>query len=56
MSRLVIVANRVPDPRERGATAGGGVERGQDRLAIKISDNVSGKFLTRDVNFPVKAS
>ena len=30
MSRLVIVANRVPDPRERGATAGG--------LAIGLKD------------------
>ncbi len=30
MGRLVIVANRVPDPRERGATAGG--------LAVALSD------------------
>ncbi len=30
MSRLVIVANRVPDPRERGATAGG--------LAVALKD------------------
>jgi len=29
---------------------------GQYRLAIKISDKVSGKVLTRDVNFTVKAS
>lgn len=29
---------------------------GQYRLAIKISDKVSGKVLTRDVNFSVKAS
>ena len=29
---------------------------GQYRLAIKISDKVSGKVLTRDVNFNVKAS
>jgi hypothetical protein len=29
---------------------------GQYRLAIKIIDKVSGKVLTRDVNFTVKAS
>jgi hypothetical protein len=29
---------------------------GQYRLAVKISDKVSGKVLTRDVNFTVKAS
>ena len=29
---------------------------GQYRLAIKVTDKVSGKVLTRDVNFTVKAS
>jgi hypothetical protein len=29
---------------------------GEYRLAIKISDKVAGKTLTRDVNFTVKAS
>ena len=29
---------------------------GEYRLAIKINDKVSGKTLTRDVNFTVKAS
>ena len=33
MSRLVIVANRVPNPRERGATAGG--------LAVALKDAMS---------------
>lgn len=33
MSRLVVVANRVPDPRERGATAGG--------LAVALKDAVA---------------
>jgi trehalose 6-phosphate synthase len=33
MSRLVIVANRVPDPRERGATAGG--------LAVALKDSLT---------------
>jgi trehalose 6-phosphate synthase len=33
MSRLVIVANRVPDPRERGATAGGLAVALRDALA-----------------------
>ena len=32
------------------------LRRRQYRLAIKISDKVSGKVLTRDVNFTVKAS
>jgi trehalose 6-phosphate synthase len=37
MSRLVIVANRVPDPRERGATAGGLAVAMKDALARRDS-------------------